>query len=226
MKEMRPEVGDSVVVKEGVRCPDYGVLSLAGCQGRVANLEKGTERSGPMVCIKWDSSTLRSLPEDYVRESEVEGLDWKEMVLSVDDVDRADPRDADDDVEEAVSEISSRHRFDHLDEQGARIHEALADCDPDDDWECMNAWAEHLDSALSFPFEAEISEHQDRGPLRYGDHLKVLDIADVDDLYGAIVDVRKGRHRYAFPLCDLKAKDKESPNCQALDDYRAWFANR
>jgi hypothetical protein len=48
----------------------------------------------------------------------------------------------------------------------------------------------------------------------------------VDDLYGVIVDLRHGRRKYAFPLCDLEVTDKHSPNYQIVRDYAVWFANR
>jgi hypothetical protein len=46
-----------------------------------------------------------------------------------------------------------------------------------------------------------------------------------DDSYGVIVDVRLGRRKYAFPLCNLEVADTESPNYRIVHDYRVWFAN-
>ncbi len=63
-------IGDTVVVNCGVMCPDKSTLSLSGWQRRVAQIyaEEGT------LEIAWDSVTLRTLPKDYVRESEQGGL--------------------------------------------------------------------------------------------------------------------------------------------------------
>jgi hypothetical protein len=111
-------------------------------------------------------------------------------------------------------------------EQGQRINRMLASVDPEDEMDELYAWEAYLEAHLAFPFEAEVYEHQDRGPLRIEDRLKVTGIGLVDDHYGIIVDVRKGRRKYAFPLCDLDVVDENSPNHQLVKDYRVWFANR
>ncbi|MBI3923113.1 MAG: hypothetical protein HY318_16960 [Armatimonadetes bacterium] len=224
-------VGDSVVVKEGVMCPDYEGLSIAGWQGRVAELDEVVNEDeealeAGSVCIEWDSITLRALPEEYVRQSEVDGLEWGKMWLHADEVELLQLRDRDQDARAMYKEIASRHSHSHLGEEGSRIQEVLAGVDPDDDLGCMQAWCEHLETVVSFPFDAGISEFQERGPLRDGDHVRVLAILDVDDLYGVIVDVKSGRKKCAFPLCDLEVVDKESPNYQPVKDYCIWSANR
>jgi hypothetical protein len=90
----------------------------------------------------------------------------------------------------------------------------------------LDAWENHLAKHLSFPFEAEVSEYQERGPLQAGNRVTVQRISDVDDLCGVIVCLRHGRTQYHFPLCDLEVVDKQSPNHQLVDDYAVWFANR
>ncbi len=88
-------------------------------------------------------------------------------------------------------------------------------------------WYDRLEEELDFPFEAEISEHQSsRGPLQIGDKIRIISIFDYDELYGAIVEVRKRRKKYYFPLCDLKAVDEKSDNYKIVDEYAVWFANR
>ena len=62
--------------------------------------------------------------------------------------------------------------------------------------------------------------------MQAGDRLKVTGIALVDDLYGVIVDVWRGRRKYAAPLCDLAVVDERSPNHDLVQEYRVWFANR
>ena len=59
-----------------------------------------------------------------------------------------------------------------------------------------------------------------------GDRVQVHGISRSDDLYGVIVEIRRGQRRYDFPLCELEAVDKKSPNYQPLRDYCVWFANR
>ena len=62
-------VGDAVVVKPGVLCPDKPTVSLAGWQGWVTELYPA---EGTLAC-KWDSPTMRSIPDDYIRACEIEG---------------------------------------------------------------------------------------------------------------------------------------------------------
>ncbi len=90
----------------------------------------------------------------------------------------------------------------------------------------MTVWEKHLKQNLNFPFKTRVNESQSRGPLKYGDKLKVLRINLVDDHYGVIVSCRKGLKRHDFPLADLAAIDEESDNARHLQDYRTWFANQ
>jgi len=55
--------------------------------------------------------------------------------------------------------------------------------------------------------------------------LIVVSVDFEDDLYGVLVSVKKGRKKYAYPLCDLEAVDKSTSNSKLLDDYGLWFAN-
>jgi hypothetical protein len=66
------KIEDSVVVKDGIMCPDMESLSIAGWQGRVSEISD-EDKEGILVEIEWDSITLRALTEDYIRQSEEEG---------------------------------------------------------------------------------------------------------------------------------------------------------
>ncbi len=221
-KKLKLKVGDSVVVKPGTKDPDIGG-DISGWQGRVS--EFGEWEGKTTVCIVWDSVTLKSMPRAMIEHSEEEGLDWQSMSLAVDEVEPSPARDTEQDVASAVAEISEQSAWLHLGEEGKRIQAVLAGIDPDDIMELLDAWEEHLTEKLPFPFEAEVSEHQDRGPLRRGDRVSVKSITLVDDLYGIIVAVKRGRERYDFPLCDLEVTDQRSANYQLVKDYAVWFAN-
>jgi len=85
------------------------------------------------------------------------------------------------------------------------------------------SWVEYLNSALVFPFEAEVSEYQDEGELQMGDRLVVKKVVGEDDKYGLIVEGRVGRRKFHFSLIDLALIDENSPNQRPIDEYRAWF---
>jgi hypothetical protein len=215
------KIGDSVVVNPGVKDPDTGG-DIGGWQGRITEFydEAGT------TLIKWDSVTLRSMPFSVIEYSEKEGLDWQAMGIGLDDIEPATARDSERDVERALAEIDKHAHWLGPADEDKRIQAVLDGIDPDDEMALVEAWEEHLDENLSFPFEAEVSEWQDRGPLRTGERVKVKSIFEADDHYGILVEVRRGREKFIFPLCDLEVTDKQSPNYQFVMDYAVWFANR
>jgi hypothetical protein len=213
--------GDSVVVKPGIKDPDFSV-EIAGWQGRVSE-EPGDDG---MVSIRWDSVTLPNMPDSMIEQCEEQGLDWTEMILEAREVELTNSRDTEEDVAQATKRLSKKHTWSFLGEEGRRIGKILAGVDRYDEMAALDAWEDHLTKSLVFPFEAEISEYQERGPLQAGDRVTVKGISGVDDLYGVIVRLRYGRRRYDFPLCDLEVTDERSPNHQFVMDYAVWFANR
>jgi hypothetical protein len=148
------------------------------------------------------------------------------MYLEAQEVELTTPRDTEEDVAQVIEELQKKHAWSWVGEEGRRIQQVLADVDADDEMATLEAWEDYLEENLTFPFAAEIDEWQERGPLQAGDRVKVMGIGLVDDLYGIIVDVRRERGKYAFPLCDLEVVGEDSPNHQIVEDYRVWFANR
>ncbi|MDR1530726.1 MAG: calcium-binding protein [Clostridiales bacterium] len=91
-------------------------------------------------------------------------------------------------------------------------------------------WVTYLKEHLVFPFDARIDEVQghalfEEGPLRYGDKVVVKKISGEFGMHNIIADIKKGTETFRFPLCDLAAEDKKSPNHYVLDHYRTWSAN-
>ena len=218
------KVGDSVVVKPAISDPDFGI-NIGGWQGRISGMD-ADKRGQFFISIQWDSITLKNMPGSVIEQCEERGLAWTEIVLAAKEVELTTPRDTEEDVAKAVAKLATKYAWSYLGEQGKRIQQALASVDPDDEMAALEAWEEYLEGTLTFPFQAEIDEWQERGPLQAGDRVKVTGIDLVDDLYGIIVDLRHERRKYAFPLCDLEVVDENSPNYQIVEDYRVWFANR
>jgi hypothetical protein len=218
------EVGACIVVKPGVKDPDYGI-DIGGWQGRITEI-KSYKPGKTTIMFQWDSLSLKSMPAFAIRRSEEDGLDWTTMGLYPEDVEKAEPRDTQADVDETIEELSAEHSWDYLGEQGQRIHQVLQDVDEDDDLEAFEAWQEYLEVHLKLPFDAVVSEFQEHGPLQAGDPMKVVGFEGVEDLYGVLVNIRAGRNTYVFPLCDLEAANKKSTNYTFTDDYAVWFSNR
>lgn len=215
------EVGDCVKVREGVGDPDSDV-DISGWQGRV--LEITEDESGQtLIFVAWDSYTLKDIPRSYLEQSEMEGLDWQRFLLLIEDIDHAQSRDTQRDVDDVTDEIYSRIGWHSLGEEGKRIQGVLSGAE--DEWEAFKAWERYLAENLRFPFETVVSEYQDEGALQLGDRILVQEISLLDDLYGVIVSGKWGRRSIVYPLCDLDVVG-EGVNEQIVSDYALWFANR
>ncbi len=103
MKRSNWAIGESVVVKPGVKDPDTG-RDIGGWQGRISAILDGAQ----ILTIRWDSLTLGSMPEAFLAWSEEEGLSWSEMNLSPEEVESAAARDTEDDVAAATAELESQ----------------------------------------------------------------------------------------------------------------------
>lgn len=89
---MSLEIGDSVKVREGMMCPDMEDLCIEGWLGKVS--EVGEDKYGnALIGIRWDSITLKNLPDDFIEQSEEEGLDCTRMYLWQEDVKLVECRD-------------------------------------------------------------------------------------------------------------------------------------
>lgn len=218
------KIGDSVVVKTGVNDPDYGG-DISGWQGRISEL-MGDDKGKPTVMIVWDSQTLKKISASWIKKCERDGYSWEEMGVYAHEVEHAQPRDTPEDVEQAVEEISASFSWAYLGKEGDRIQKVLDGVDEDNEMTAFYAWKDYLEKKLRFPFEAEVSEIQERGPLQAGDQVTVIGIEDVEDLYGILVKITSRKGSFVFPLCDLKAASTKSHNYEPLDDYDVWFANR
>lgn len=214
-------VGDSVRVLAGIKDEDFG-RDLGGWQGRITEVDAKNNR----ILIAWDSVTLQNLPDAYIADAEEQGLGWDSYYLMLADVELTEPRDREQDVEATRNEIGEKFAWHHLGAEGRDISQILAGIDSDDTFELLERWEEYLSATLTFPFKAEVTEFQERGPLRDGDILDVFGIESVEDVYGLIVKVKKGRKTHYFPLCDLSALDQKSPNHDPLHLYAVWFANQ
>ena len=194
----------------------------AAGRGRVKKFyaEAGT------ALVAFDSPTIRAMPPAYIERCEEEGYSWNEYGFELDSLDASTPRDAPSDVMAAIGDLSGQFRYAYLGEEGRAIDKILGDADLDDELEALEAWEKHLSQHLTFPFDAEVSELQERGPLRGGDRVQVHGFEMLDDRYGIIVKLRRGRSAYHFPLCDLEAVDSSSPNHDLVQLYAVWYANQ
>ena len=219
--EKKPfKLGDSVRFQDGQKDEDSGI-DIGGWQGRVIKINAKHK----MLLVALDSITLKSLSREYLEACEEEGLGWSEYYIEIDDVEPAEPRDTKQDVKKTIADLSNSLGWVFLGEEGREINAILAGAGSE--YKQMGAWAAHLEDVLTFPFEAKISEWQKPGsPLQAGQKVRVTGIDDVDEWYGILVQVKKGRRSYIFPLCDLEVVPDSSPNHDTVQLYAVWFANK
>jgi hypothetical protein len=217
------KIGDSVIVKPGVMDPDLGG-DIGGWQGRITEVSEA--EGTPTAVIALDSITLKAMSLTIIGHCEREGLDWTVMELDVTDIEPASPRDSKLGRERAIRELEKHTAWLSLDEEGERIQKVLDGIGRNDTMRQLKAWEKHLTQNLTFPFEAEVSEYQERGPLQSDDLVTVTALSDVDEHYGILVEILVDRQGGVFPLCDLEVTDTESANYQPVKDYAVWFANQ
>lgn len=218
------KIGDSVRVKEGVPCPDLEGLCIGGWQGRVSEIGED-DKGKDLICIRWDSITLKNMPRSFIDQSEEEGVDYARMYLTPEDVERAESRDNEEDAANVNQKILKSHSWSWLGEEGKRIQKVLAGIDEDDVMKELEAWQTYLENTLTFPVDAVVSESPGRGRLTYGDKVRVEKITRLDDFYGIIVEIRRGWKKYHYPLGELEVSNKDSTNYQPIKDYCVWAAN-
>jgi Calcium binding len=211
------KIGDSVKVKPNTDHPDYGG-DISGRQGRVTELYEDT------VMVEWDSVTLARIPSESIRLAEDEGDDWTMMGVTKTELELTIARDTPEDVEDMLDHLEHIHQWDFLGEEGPRIQKVLKDVDSDDELSAFEAWEKHFRKVLKFPFEAEVMEQQ-KGAVRQGDVVKVLEITEIMEPYGVLVQCSHKRGGCVLPLCDLEVTKESSPNYQPVKDHAVWFAN-
>jgi len=224
-------VGDSVVVRPGILCPDDHKLIIAGWQGRVEEIDVG-EDGELLVLVEWDSFTIKEMPEDFIEESIQEGLDYAVMYLEYGDVIKTEPRDSVDDVRKVHEEIDQRYSWDtddeadheEIDQKESIIEKVLYDYE---DTDPLKSWKKFLKKSLRFPFDAIVFEATEKTPqIKKGESLKVLKITDIDEYNGIMVMAEKDSDSFEFPLCNLEIIQENTANFLPFQAYCYWFVNR
>ena len=238
---MRP--GSSVKVKQGIFDPGFREFDMSGWQGRVAGINHDGDET--LVEIRWDSVTLRQMPEKFITGSIDDGCDYAVMFLSQDDVEPAAPRDTESDVEEARSAIDDR--YDNSDEKGKRIASILARQDlsvNDENQRIYFAWLQkHLHKPIlltgseDFPWEEKYllggwdkDEYEALKKMQpsYTDKFTFTGLVpDIDDRYGILAKVERTTDRKTFtlPLWDLECVDANPTSQGLISDYSYWMTN-
>lgn len=223
---MNIKLGDSVIVKKGVKEPDFEEFEIGGWQGRVVDIDTKSDKDNILITIEWDSLTLKQIPSNYIAQSEQDGFDWENMTLYESELVKTQARDNKRSVEQAKDKLSNIHYWDSFGDAGIRIAKVLSNVNLYDEMECLQKWVEYLDNKLSFPIHAIVSGTEVNGVINDGDELIIKSLSHFMEIYGVIADIKFNGKKHELPLCELKAIDKTKADFQLINDHRIWFANR
>ncbi len=86
-------------------------------------------------------------------------------------------------------------------------------------------WMNFLDNELEFPFNT-IIEETENFELKRRDIVVVKEVGYFDEIYGLLVEIKKGRRKFIFPLCDLEIIEKQSKNYVILEAFSEWWTEK
>lgn len=89
----------------------------------------------------------------------------------------------------------------------------------------LKIWLDYLEKELTFPFKASIQDSENF-ELQWKDIVNVKQIEDFVDMYGVLLEIRKGRKKFIFPLCDLEVVEKQSSNSFIIDAFLEWWTEK
>lgn len=223
--KMSLKIGDSVIVKAGIKEPDSESFEIGGWQGRVTEIDMEFVE-GPLINVEWDTVTLEQMPSEFIERSEIDGLDWREMNLYESELVKAVPRDTKTNVKKAQEKLSNFFNYSSFGKQGQRISKVLTGIDRDDEMACLQKWVKHLEKELHFPVHAIVTESINTEIIDYDDEVLIKSLTHIVDMYGIIATIKHDGKKLEFPLCDLEVIDKKSTGYQLINDYCTWFGNR
>ena len=78
---LKLNIGDAVIVRQGIKEPDLEEIEIGGWQGRVVGIDVKSDNDNILITIEWDSLTLKQIPSYYIEQSERDGYDGQTMIL-------------------------------------------------------------------------------------------------------------------------------------------------
>ena len=97
--------------------------------------------------------------------------------------------------------------------------------DAHDEEERAMGWYYYLDEKLAFPFKARCIAPRTISPLKKGEEVEVMSMADSDDcMREMFVLVRFDGRKLGVPLSQLELVAPKGGTRQAAEDWRYWVA--
>src|SRR4030042_3808193 len=84
-------------------------------------------------------------------------------------------------------------------------------------------WYYYLEGTLQFPFSAQCTARRQISPLRVGDRVEVVGMANEDhSLKEIFVNIRWDDDTLAVPLAQLEPIDADDDTVEAVEDWHYW----
>jgi len=217
------KVGDYIKVKKGIKAPDFEYQLMDNWQGKVVDIQKEEK----LVEIEWDSETLLNTPERYLKDLTKEGYNYEIMTLDISELEQADRRSNSNQEKDLKSKLEARLYWIELfeeEEKSIKYGKLFQGIQLSNYNQLYQKWEEYLSENLDFPIETKVVESE-RGRIRNGAKIKLLNIEDYDGMYGILGIGKHKNEAITFPICNLEAINKKSKNYDLLKDYAIWFAN-
>ena len=216
------KLGDAVKVKQGVKDVETREWDMSGWQGWIIEPKKKNDPSYELI---WDTETFKNMPNGYIQEANMEGLDWLHYALTDDELESAKPRDTFKAAKAFAEKWEIKHTFNDGSEEGNLIMEMCGD--ETNMYKVLDKWKKYLSEKLIFPFDATVTE-SDNKVIKEGQKISVLGMdgskkANLDN--GFIVTIKVNGQEMPHPLCDLEIQEEDSPNALPVNAYGDWLVN-
>jgi hypothetical protein len=220
---MSLQIGDSVIVNDGVKESDESDVDISGWQGRIVKILDDTDDDEiPMIQVEWDSFTLKQMPEGFIAESVAMGLQWKVMDLFQYNVQKTEPRDEAEEVRRVQAEIEQNQQLYLLGDAGVRISTILHGLSVDITDESLERWLEYFRMTVRLPLPVIIEERGEDDRVKIDAIARITEFNSAEDFYGIITTLIYNTKKLHFPLQYLKTLNSNSPYSQLIEDYKVW----
>ena len=107
-------------------------------------------------------------------------------------------------------------------ERENRIHDEIV-VDAYDEYERSAGWYCHLDDKMEFPFKAKVVSKSGISPLKEGEEVTVLEMADQDECEdNMFVRVEWNERSFGVPLEQLYTVNADEDTVEAVEDWQYW----
>lgn len=212
---------DIVKVKEGIIDQETGI-ALEGWQGRIYDFFD--DDNGDCVAyIRWDSDTIRRIPEDFIDFCNKNDLTWVDIIIGIESLEPGKETDTPDIAEWQRLMALSKYNWMHMGAVGVKVQQIINSYSLEEG-SILQFWEKYLLENLHFPFSARLRKKNQKHN-KINQNLKAIDLNGSEEVYGLAILCEMDDRQLIVPLSDLIVSQSSS-NYEFLQYYRFWFENR